>query len=207
MQPEVVGPARHADRVMGLSRSGGQRDFCGQWPRTVRPAAAGGLALTSTIPRSTGAPTGRRRSRLYFEQSRRHLNLCGCRSTPGPGTRGPPEPMTTPSSWKRRPQLLEGTESALPSVLESGGPTPGRLLRSGPRDPPGPPAPDSRGQPLQELDWSPDGQWLVFGAAPCLGRAWGSFARHEGRLPADRCCLQHRAARWSPDGQRIAFNR
>ena len=71
----------------------------------------------------------------------------------------------------------------------------------------GRPLPILRGQPLQELDWSPDGTWLVVRAPrSCPGRALGSFERTAAATPSSPTLpFSTVQLRWSPDGQRIAF--
>jgi Tol biopolymer transport system component len=118
----------------------------------------------------------------------------------------PPEPVTTPASWvshatfSRNGNLLFATLGERSNVMKVGF-DPGREAVVGN------PAAILKGTRLiTSLDWSPDGQWLVFDGPKgsredlYLIRADGSGYRQLTDAP-----FQHRVPRWSPDGSRIAF--
>ena len=119
---------------------------------------------------------------------------------------GPPEPVTTPASWvshatfSRNGDLLFSTLTERSNVMKVGfDPAREAVIES--------PAAILKGTRLiNSLDWSPDGQWLVFDGPKgsredlYLIRADGSGYRQLTDAP-----FQHRVPRWSPDGSRIAF--
>ncbi len=116
------------------------------------------------------------------------------------------EPMTTPAVWvshfsfSREGSLLFAAldqrsnlmKVGLDSAREVTVGTPVTILKST--------------RLISSLDWSPDGQWLVFDGPKgsredlYLIRADGSGYRQLTDAP-----FQHRVPRWSPDGSRIAF--
>ncbi|MDQ5872849.1 MAG: serine/threonine-protein kinase, partial [Acidobacteriota bacterium] len=119
---------------------------------------------------------------------------------------GPPEPVTTPASWvshatfSRNGNLLFATLGERSNLMKVGF-DPAREAVVGS------PAAILKGTRLiSSLDWSPDGQWLVFDGPKgsredlYLIRADGSGYRQLTDAP-----FQHRVPRWSPDGSRIAF--
>ncbi|HET7293786.1 MAG TPA: hypothetical protein VFM88_15280, partial [Vicinamibacteria bacterium] len=182
------------------------------WHRDLWTIAADGsgvpLALTDDAAVDWGSewsPDGRR---LYFSSNRGGtMNLLRLPIDPRSGTAlGAPEPMTTPAAWtgglsfaKDGTRFAFGTRDwrtdawrvAFDPDLEG--------LQ-------GRPVPILRGQSLQELSWSPDGQWLVFTRR---GLPWESLgvirADGGGYSQLTDAAFQHRAARWAPDGRRIAF--
>jgi Tol biopolymer transport system component len=119
---------------------------------------------------------------------------------------GPPEPVTTPANWvshatfSRNGNLLFATLSERSNLMKVGF-DPGREAVIG-----SPGAILKGTRLISSLDWSPDGQWLVFDGPKgsredlYLIRADGSGYRQLTDAP-----FQHRVPRWSPDGSRIAF--
>ncbi|HET7293397.1 MAG TPA: LpqB family beta-propeller domain-containing protein, partial [Vicinamibacteria bacterium] len=70
----------------------------------------------------------------------------------------------------------------------------------------GPPVPVLRGQPLQELRWSPDGALLAFSRRSLPWESLGIVrADGTGYSQLSDASYQHRALSVSPDGQSIAF--
>jgi eukaryotic-like serine/threonine-protein kinase len=119
---------------------------------------------------------------------------------------GPPEPVTTPASWvshatfSRNGNLLFATLAERSNLMKVSF-DPAREAVTG-----SPVAILKGTRLITSLDWSPDGQWLVFDGPKgsredlYLIRADGSGYRQLTDAP-----FQHRVPRWSPDGSRIAF--
>ncbi len=65
-------------------------------------------------------------------------------------------------------------------------------------------------QPVDSVAWRPDGQAVLVriqdGALWALATVGLDGSVHR-LTPADGCCWEYEAARWSPDGQRIAFHK
>ena len=171
-------------------------------------AKAGAIALTDDASIDWGvewSPDGRF---LYFSSNRGGtMNLLRIPIDPRSGAAlGAPEPVTTPAAWagslsfaKDGRQFAFGTRDWRADAWKVAfDPDREALL--------GRPLPILRGQPLQELDWSPDGTSLAFARR---GLPWESLgvvrADGSGYSQLTDASFQHRALRWSPDGQRIAF--
>lgn len=172
-------------------------------------AKAGAIALTDDASIDWGvewSPDGRF---LYFSSNRGGtMNLLRILIDPRSGAAlGAPEPVTTPSAWaggvsfaKDGRRFAFGTRDwradAWKVVFD---PDREALL--------GRPLPILRGEPLQELDWSPDGTSLVFARR---GLPWESLgvvrADGSGYAQLTDASFQHRRPCWSPDGQRLSFS-
>ena len=185
------------------------------WQRDLWTVAAdgsgakkGAIALTDDAAIDWGvewSPDGRF---LYFSSNRGGtMNLLRIPIDPRSGRAlGAPEPVTTPSAWAGSPsfardgrQFAFGTRDWRADAWKVGfDPDREALL--------GRPLPILRGQPLQELDWSPDGTSLLFARR---GLPWESLgvvrADGSGYAQLTDASFQHRSARWSPDGQRLSF--
>ena len=171
-------------------------------------AKTGGLAITEDAFIDWGpewSPDGRS---IYFSSNRGGtMNLLRVPVDETTGRPlGPPEPVTTPAAWSGGLSFAKD----------------GRRMAFGTRDLRadawkvafdmraeefvGRPVPVLRGQPLQELDWSPDGASLAFSRR---GLPWESLgmvrADGSGYAQLTDASFQHRGLRWSPDGQRILF--
>ncbi|HSD72763.1 MAG TPA: protein kinase [Thermoanaerobaculia bacterium] len=119
---------------------------------------------------------------------------------------GPPEPVTTPASWVSHATFSRDGNLLFATLAERSN------LMKVEFDPDreaviGSPVPILKGTRLiTSLDWSPDGQWLVFDGPKgsredlYLIRADGS-----GYRQLTDASFQHRVPRFSPDGSRIAF--
>ncbi len=185
------------------------------WQRDLWTVAAdgsgakkGAIALTDDAAIDWGvewSPDGRF---LYFSSNRGGtMNLLRIPIDSRSGRAlGAPEPVTTPSAWAGSPsfaregrQFAFGTRDWRADAWKVGfDPDREALL--------GRPLPILRGQPLQELDWSPDGTSLLFARR---GLPWESLgvvrADGSGYAQLTDASFQHRSARWSPDGQRLSF--
>jgi serine/threonine protein kinase len=171
-------------------------------------AKAGAIALTDDASIDWGvewSPDGRS---LYFSSNRGGtMNLLRIAIDPRSGVAlGAPEPVTTPATWagsvsfaKNGRRFAFGTRDWRADAWKVAfDPDREALLDQ--------PLPILRGQPLQELDWSPDGASLVFARR---GLPWESLgvvrADGSGYSQLTDASFQHRGPRWSPDGQRISF--
>jgi serine/threonine protein kinase/Tol biopolymer transport system component len=185
------------------------------WQRDLWTVAAdasgakkGAIALTDDASIDWGvewSPDGRF---LYFSSNRGGtMNLLRLPIDPRSGAvLGAPEAVTTPAAWagslsfaKDGRQFAFGTRDFRADAWRIAfDPDREALL--------GRPLPILRGQPLQELDWSPDGTSLVFARR---GLPWESLgvvrADGSGYDQLTDAAFQHRWARWSPDGQRLSF--
>jgi Tol biopolymer transport system component len=117
-----------------------------------------------------------------------------------------PEPVTTPALWAGSPSFARdgrrfafGTRDRRADAWKVAFDPDREALQ-------GRPLPILRGQPLQELDWSPDGTSLLFARR---GLPWESLgvvrADGSGYAQITDASFQHRSARWSPDGERLSF--
>ena len=182
------------------------------WHRDLWTIAADGsgapVALTDDASIDWGvewSPDGRF---LYFSSNRGGtMNLLRIPIDPrSGGALGAPEPVTTPAAWagslsfsKDGSRLAFGSRDWRADAWKLAFDPDREALQ-------GRPLPILRGQPLQELDWSPDGTSLVFARR---GLPWESLGvvrtDGSGYSQLTDASFQHRALRWSPDGQRIAF--
>jgi Tol biopolymer transport system component len=182
------------------------------WHRDLWMIAAGGsgtpVALTDDASIDWGvewSPDGRF---LYFSSNRGGtMNLLRIPIDPRSGRAlGAPEPVTTPAAWagslsfaRDGKRFAFGTRDWRADAWKVAIDPEREALQ-------GRPLPILRGQPLQELDWSPDGTLLVFARR---GLPWESLgvvrADGSGYAQLTDASFQHRALRSSPDGQRIAF--
>ena len=185
------------------------------WQRDLWTVAAdgsgakkGAFALTDDASIDWGvewSPDGRF---LYFSSNRGGtMNLLRLPIDPRSGAaQGAPEPVTTPAAWaggvsfaKDGRQFAFGTRDRRADAWKVAFDPDREALV-------GRPLPILRGQPLQELDWSPDGTSLAFARR---GLPWESLgvvrADGSGYSLLTDASFQHRALHWSPDGQRIAF--
>jgi Tol biopolymer transport system component len=182
------------------------------WHRDLWMIAADGsgtpVALTDDASIDWGvewSPDGRF---LYFSSNRGGtMSLLRIPIDPrSGGALGAPEPVTTPAAWagslsfaKDGRRFAFGTRDWRADAWKVALDPEREVLQ-------GRPLPILRGQPLQELDWSPDGTSVVFARR---GLPWESLgvvrADGSGYSQLTDASFQHRALRWSPDGQRIAF--
>ncbi len=171
-------------------------------------AKAGAIALTDDASIDWGvewSPDGRF---LYFSSNRGGtMNLLRLPIDPRSGAAlGAPEPVTTPAAWagsvsfaKNGRQFAFGTRDWRADAWKVSFDPDREALQ-------GRPLPILRGQPLQELDWSPEGTSLVFARR---GLPWEGLgvvrADGSGYAQLTDASFQHRNPRWSPDGQRLSF--